>query len=153
MLAGLVIRNFHPGDEREIFPIHKENEDFFEDFSFSEEFIAELSQRDDFKFFVAEFSGNVAGFIGALFQTAAGRAEIGPIAVKKDFQHMEIGRKLLEQMLGFLIREGIRRTTIRVKEKNTEAVNFFKKSGFSQEGHFRDYTKNHEDVVQMVKFL
>ncbi len=153
MPADLVIRKFHPGDERELFTIHRENEDFFEDFSFSEEFIAEISQRSDFKFFVAESSGKIAGFVGALFQTAAGRAEVGPIAVKKDFQNREIGRELLEHMQEFLIQNGIRRVTIRVKEKNAEAVNFFKKSGFSEEGHFRDYTKNHEDVLQLFKFL
>lgn len=148
------IRNFSISDANEIFKIHKENEIFFEGFSFSEEFIIEISQRSDFKFFVCESNnGKILGFSGVLFNQNTGRAEIGPIAVRSELQRMKIGSKLLEHTLKFLIEIGIRRATARIKVKNINAIKFFKKFGFSVEGYFKEYTKEREDIVQVVKFL
>ncbi|MEM2918674.1 MAG: GNAT family N-acetyltransferase [Candidatus Altiarchaeota archaeon] len=149
------IRDFRISDANEIFQIHKENEKFFEDFSFSEEFIIDISQRSDFKFFVCEYNKDrkILGFSGVLFNQNTGRAEIGPIAVRREFQGMKIGSGLLEQTLKFLIEIGIRRSTARIKVKNTNAIKFFEKFGFSIEGYFKEYTKKGEDIVQVVKFL
>ncbi|RLG10483.1 hypothetical protein DRN73_07700 [Candidatus Pacearchaeota archaeon] len=147
------IREFHEGDVNEIFSIHKENEDFFENFIFDKNFILEISQRNDFKFFVVEVSGSIVGFSGVLFHQSFGRAEIGPIALREEFKKKDIGKKLLMHTIEFLKMKGIRRVTAKIKVKKKVAIDFFKKFGFEKEGYFKEYTKNREDVVQMVKFL
>jgi len=153
--VNLEIRNFCLGDEKEILEIHKEGEIFFEDFPISENFIVETALRNDFRIFVAENKDNkgILGFIGVLFHSNVGRAEIGPIAVRKNFREKKIGTELLSHAINFLKEIGIRRVTVRVKENNLNALKFFRKFNFLQEGYFKDYTKNHENVVQMVKFL
>lgn len=150
------IRNFKPDDVGEILEIHSQHKDFFEDFPITREFILEISMRRDFKFFVAEFSGGgkkVVGFCGVLFHPVVGRAEIGPIGVRVEYRNKDVGKKLLDFAEKFLIENGIRRVITKVKFSNKDAIEFFAKLGFLQEGYFKEFTKKKEDVVQLVKFL
>lgn len=153
LLKVVKIRDFKLGDEKIICEIHKENEEFFEDFSVSEEFILEISQRRDFKFFIAQYFNEVIGFSGVLFYSSVGRAEIGPINIKKEFKEKGIGKLLMQHTIEFLKNERIRRITTKIKIDNKRAINFFSSLGFEQEGYFKNYTKRGEDVVQLVKFI
>lgn len=153
MQTDLSIREFEPQDVREVIRLHKESEDFFEEMEVNEEFIINISQRRDFRFFIAVLNGRVVGCIGILFYTHVGRAEIGPIAVDKKYRNMQIGTRLLEKALEFLKDRKIHRLISKVKADNQGAMDFFLRRGFQKEGYFREYTKKREDVVQFVRFI
>jgi ribosomal protein S18 acetylase RimI-like enzyme len=164
------IREFKPEDTRAILEIHQENEMFFEDIEISEEFILHISNRSDFKIFVADdFSysqssqnsqnsqnsprENVVGFVGVLFHPKVGRAEIGPIVVKRECRNQNIGKQLISFTLEFLKNQHIHRVVSKVKTRNVDAIKFFNHLGFNQEAKLKNYTKKKEDVMQLVKFL
>ena len=152
-MKRLKIRDFRVGDVKEILRIHQANEEFFEELPVTEEFILNINRRDDFKFMVAELEGEVIGFLGVLFHSGVGRAEVGPIGIKTEYQQRKVGKKLLEEGLKFLRKLQVKRVTSRVKKENERGIKFFESAGFSPEGYFKDYTQKKEDVVQLVKFL
>lgn len=152
-LTNLKIREFLPEDAKEIFRLHKNFVDYFEEIEISEEFILNISQRDDFKFFIAVIDEKLVGFVGTLFYSSIGRAEIGPIAVDIQYKNNGIGMVLVEHALNFLRQQGIHRVIVRVKSMNNVGLNFFESLGFEEEGYFQNYTKKGEDIVQMVRFL
>ncbi len=152
-MDGLEIRNFQVGDVKEILGIHRENEEFFEELKVTEEFILNIGERDDFKFFIAELDSQVIGFLGILFHPGVGRAEAGPIGIKNGYKNREVGKKLMQRGMEFLKEKEIKRVISKVKFKNTLAIKFFESLGFQQEAHFKNYTKKGEDIVQLVKFL
>lgn len=147
------IREFLPEDAKGIMRLHRNFSEYFEEIGISEEFILNISQRDDFRFFVASLDEGLAGYIGMLFYSNVGRAEIGPIAVDAQYKNNGIGTILVRHALNFLKQEGIHRVIARVKSTNNAAVSFFENLGFGEEGYFQNYTKKGEDVVQMARFL
>ncbi len=148
-----MVREFLPEDAKNIMCLHKNFAEYFEEFEISEEFILNISQRDDFKFFIAAIDKKLVGFVGTLFYSGIGRAEIGPIAVDNQHKNNRVGTILMKHVLNFLKQQGIHRVVVRVKSINNSALNFFESLGFEEEGYFQNYTKKGEDVVQMVRFL
>lgn len=151
-LESLKIREFLPDDAKEILRLHRNFSEYFEEFEISEEFILNISQRDDFKFFIAAIDKKLVGFVGTLFYSGIGRAEIGPIAVDNQHKNNGVGKILMKHVLNFLKQQGIHRVVVRVKSINNSALNFFETLGFEEEGYFQNYTRRGEDVIQMVKF-
>ncbi len=151
--SNLQIREFLPDDVTEILRLHRNFLDYFEEFEVSEEFILNISQRDDFKFFIATIDRKLIGFVGTLFYGSIGRAEIGPIAVDNRHKNNGVGTILMKHVLNFLKQQGIHRVIVRVKSMNNPGLNFFENLGFEEEGYFQNYTKKGEDVIQMVRFL
>ena len=135
-----------------ILKIHEESKDNFE-IEINREFILEISQRNDFRFFISTFNKKVVGFIGVLFYMNLHRGETGPISVSRNFRNRGVGTKLLSYALKFMKDNGVRRIIAKVKFRNKIALSFFKKRGFVEEGFFRNYTRDNEDVVQLVKFI
>jgi [ribosomal protein S18]-alanine N-acetyltransferase len=124
---------------------------WFEDVEVTREYILSSSERDDFRFLVAEDGGDVIGFIGALFYKVVGRAEIGPVAVDSNRRGIGIGHSLLEDMTNFLSENGIKRVYVKVKAENDTAISFFLGMGYSYEAYLREYTLNGDDVVQLMR--
>ena len=153
MLEKLTVRGFEQGDENAMVRIHKDSVEKFENLDVDENFIMRLSKRPDFRFFVADDDGEIVGFLGAVFYSSVGRAEVGPISIAEGYRNSGVGSRLLDDCENFLRTLNIRRVTAKVKYDNNESINFFKKHGFEQEAVFRRYTKDYRDVVQFVKFL
>ena len=149
----LLIREYLPGDASSIIRLHKESEESFEELGLSEEFLDYIAYRDDFRFFIACLGNEVIGFCGILYYPSMGRAEIGPIAVAKKDRKSRVGTMLLENAVSYLKKRGIRRVVAKVKAENTGAAGFFNRMGYAGEGFFKEYTKQGEDVVQLVKFI
>lgn len=126
---------------------------WFEDVEVTRDFIVSSSERPDFRFIVAEDSGALAGFIGALYYKGVGRAEMGPIAVEGSKRTRGVGSALVESMMRFLSLQGIRRVTVKVKAENRAAVSFFLSQGFGHEAYLRRYTLKGEDVTEMVAYI
>ena len=147
------IRDFKEVDIEGIIKIHSICNESFEFPSLSTQFIINISRRDDFRLLIAEMEGKVVGFAGTLFYESVGRAELGPIAVDPDYTGRGVGTKLVDAVLMFLNQISIHRVIVRIKSGNTEGIEFFKRRGFMREALFRRYTRDGEDVVEMVKFL
>jgi ribosomal protein S18 acetylase RimI-like enzyme len=81
------------------------------------------------------------------------RAEIGPIAVAEKARKNKVGTMLFKNAESYLRKRGIRRVIAKVKAENTGAREFFNRMGFTGEGFFKEYTRQGEDVVQLVKFI
>ncbi len=153
MIKKVTLRGLERGDEPEMVKIHQSSVENFERIEIDENFILRLSNRPDFRFFIAEVNGRIAGFLGVLFYENVGRAEIGPIAVDEKYRNYGIGSGLLNDCWDFLGTIGIRRVTTKVKFGNNEGINFFRKNGFSQEVVLRRYTRDDEDIIQFVRFF
>jgi len=153
MLEKITVRGFNAGDEKDLVRIHRHCREKFEKIDIDENFILRLSNRNDFRFFIAEVNGEIVGFLGVVFYTNVGRAEIGPIAIDEEYKNSGVGSKLLEECENFLRAIRTRRVISKVKYDNNEGINFFKKNGFEQEAVLRRYTKGCEDIVQLVKFF
>jgi len=153
MIQKVTVRGFSAGDEKGMVRIHHDSMEKFEKIDIDENFILRLSNRTDFRFFIAEIDRGLVGFLGVAFYTNVDRAEIGPIAIDKKHKNSGVGSKLLEDCENFLRAIGTRRVIAKVKYDNNEGINFFKKNGFEHEAVLRRYTKGCEDVVQLVKFL
>jgi len=153
MLEKLTVRGFEQGDEKAMVRIHLDSVERFENLNVDENFILRLSQRTDFRFFVADTNEEVVGFIGAVFYTSVGRAEVGPIAIEEGYRNSGVGSRLLDDCENFLKTIGIKRITAKAKYDNSEGISFFRKHGFEQEAVLRKYTMDNRDVVQLVKFI
>jgi ribosomal protein S18 acetylase RimI-like enzyme len=152
-MANFTVRGFRREDAGDIFRLHQQANQWFEELPIDEEFVVQVSLRPDFRFFLAEFDGDVVGFAGVLFYEHVGRAELGPICVHEKYRDMGVGSLLVEEALKFLGERKIHRVVARVKSGNKKAQLFFKVNGFGWEAVLKKYTKKGEEVVQMVRFL
>jgi RimJ/RimL family protein N-acetyltransferase len=152
-MEAIKIREYRHADSPEMVALHNSSEEFFEEAQVTPEFIQSISQRDDYRFFVAEKDNKVVGYCGVLFYQNHGRAEIGPILVSSEHRKQDFGSMLLTNVLEFLKERGIHRVIARVKSANPDAQKFFITAGFEEEGYFKKYTKKCEDVYQYVLFI
>ncbi len=153
MPKELLVREYLPGDASCIIRLHKASEESFEEIGLCEEFIDYIAYRDDFHFFLACLGDETIGFCGILYYPNMRRAEIGPIAVAEKARKSKVGRLLLENAESYLKKRGIRRVIAKVKAENNAARGFFNRMGYAEEGLFKEYTRQGEDVVQFVKFI
>jgi ribosomal protein S18 acetylase RimI-like enzyme len=153
MPDSLVVRDFREGDARAIVRLHEEAKESFEDSEVSEEFIKDIAERCDFRFFVVADGVEVIGFAGVLYHASVGRSEVGPICVRSDLRHRGVGGRLLRHAVGFLRGVRVQRVIAKVKADNHAALGFFRHAGFADEGLFRSYTLRGEDVIQLVCFI
>ncbi len=149
----LIIRDFNEDDIKSIINLHKESAESFERKYMTKSFLKEITQREDFGFFVVSDKEDVIGFIGFLYQTGVGRSEIGPICVKTGYQRKHVGTKLVHYAIECLKKLEIRRAIVKVKHNNTSALSFFECNGFVREGLFERYTVEDEDVIQLRRFI
>ncbi|KKI88842.1 hypothetical protein WQ54_29210 [Bacillus sp. SA1-12] len=86
---------------------------------------------------VALVNGQVAGYLGfhqpTPLKTNQHVMEID-LAVDPDYQGKGIGRKLLETYMQLAIEKGIYKLSLRVLATNADAIQFYKKCGFIEQG-------------------
>lgn len=152
-IENLVVRGFRSEDARALVILHNSASESFEENNITEDFIKEIANRSDFRFFVVSDKDKVIGFVGVLYHKEVCRAEIGPICIDANYRRKGVGTLALNYALNFLKNEGLRRVIAKVKVKNTPALGFFMANGFNQEGYFMRYTNVGEDVIQLVKFI
>ncbi|WP_172196316.1 GNAT family N-acetyltransferase [Saccharibacillus qingshengii] len=92
---------------------------------------------------VAECDGFVIGCIGwrppTMMFTNSHVAEIY-IAVHPAYQGLGVGRKLIESVKLHTLRRGVKKLRLRVLSTNEDAIRFYKRCGFREEGRLaREY--------------
>jgi ribosomal protein S18 acetylase RimI-like enzyme len=150
---SVTVRFYEHGDADSVLQIYRSVGTWFEDVDVTKDFIVSSSERPDFRFIVAEDSGKVVGFIGALYFTVVGRAELGPIGVREADRSQGVGSMLCDAMLAFLKKNGVRRVVVKVKAENKAALSFFLRKGFSHGAYLRRYTLKGEDAIELVSRL
>lgn len=107
-------------------------------------------ENDAAHWFVAMSDGKIAGYMG--FYAAADEGDISNIAVGKDFRRLGIGALLMEYVLAYADKNGIRFMALEVRESNAPAIGLYEKYGFVKVGiRKRYYQSNGEDAIIMIK--
>ncbi len=110
--------------------------------------IEEAFSNELYRFAVVEEKGKVVGY--ANFRIVADEGEIERVAVHPDSRRRGYGRKLMEAMVNYARRKGVRDMTLDVRVNNEKAINLYKSCGFAEEGRRRDYYREPtEDAIIM----
>ncbi len=139
-------------DAKSVADIIKRNsqEDYMGYVTFDYQYIKDKMKKDFF--FVAQEAGAIIGCIRIAI-VDMDLAEIRTLCVDKEYRKQGIATKLLEHAIDLLEKNKMRKIVARAKADNKIAISLFKKSGFEQEGYFREHYRKGIDVVQMSKFL
>lgn len=110
--------------------------------------IEEAFANELYRFVAVEENGSVVGY--ANFRIVADEGEIERVAVHPDFRRRGYGRKLMEAMVEYSRKKGVRDMTLDVRVNNEKAINLYESCGFSEEGRRKDYYREPtEDAVIM----
>ena len=130
-----------------------ENECFKEPYS-REDLLYEFEENPVNKIIIAEHDGHVIGFIDYLITFNS--ATIMQVAVTKEFRNLGIGTQLLEEMENSFPRdidEIVESITLEVRVSNQTAVKLYTKNGYQIVVVKRNYYKDGENAIYMLKRL
>jgi ribosomal-protein-alanine N-acetyltransferase len=94
-------------------------------------------------FLTAEQDGAVVGFAGAHVVDEDGH--LVAVAVTAPRQGRGYARRLLRALLGGMVRRGVRRITLEVRESNEAALRLYRAFGFERVGRRRRYYADPEE--------
>jgi len=137
---SFVVRPLEISDGRILASLHRE--DFVRPWT-DGEFESLLSQETVFGFAAIEEGtpgSKPCGFV--LARHAAGEAEILTIAVSRALRRRGIGRMLMDAVLRTLHAERAEALFLEVDENNAPAIALYRRLGFRQVGHRRDYYRD-----------
>lgn len=130
----------------DIWSIHAIEQQAISSWSY-DQFIEELSR--EFSVFLAAFHDDaVSGYICAWI--TGDQAEILSFAVSEQFTRSGIGEKLLKQLAVEAAGRGCGSILLEVRSRNTVAVNFYRKNGFTETGRRKNYYPD-DDALLMEK--
>lgn len=102
------------------------------------------------RFFVAEKSGMVLGYVG--ISAIIDEGYITNIAVFPEYRNMGVATALLENLFDFAMQNRLSFISLEVRESNNTAISLYEKLGFSFEGKRKNfYTHPTEDALIMTK--
>jgi ribosomal-protein-alanine N-acetyltransferase len=99
------------------------------------------------KFYVAIINNEVVGYIGRY--ELLNEAEILNFVVDETYQRQGIGQMLFNKVEEDL--PNLEKMTLEVRESNTKAKNFYTKNGFKQISIRKNYYKNNENALVLIK--
>lgn len=102
-------------------------------------------------YIVAKQNSEIVGFAGAI--NIIDEINIMNIVVRKDKRKLGIGSALLENIFEIAKKLQAKTITLEVNEKNTCAINLYKKYGFKQVGLRKKYYNNTDDAILMTKLI
>lgn len=102
-------------------------------------------------YIVAKQNSEIVGFAGAI--NIIDEINIMNIVVRKDKRKLGIGSALLENIFEIAKKLQAKTITLEVNEKNTYAINLYKKYGFKQVGLRKKYYNNTDDAILMTKLI
>lgn len=116
----------------------------------SEAALCDMLKREDALYLVAENKQRVIGLCGVI--NACGDGDVCNVSVEASFRGSGIGTCMLEQLLLWGERIGIKNYTLEVRAGNRAAIHVYEKLGFREEGVRRGfYEKPMEDALIMWK--
>lgn len=101
-------------------------------------------------FFIAKISGKIIVYGG--YWQVEDEAHIINIAVHPDFRNKGFGREILGFLIETIIKQGLNRVLLEVRESNLAARKLYEANGFKIVG-FRSRYYNDEDAVLMIKTI
>ena len=99
------------------------------------------------KFYVATINNEVVGYIGRY--EYIGEVEILNFVVDEDYQRQGIGQMLFDKVLNEI--KEINKITLEVRRSNQKAINFYYKNGFKEIHVRKNYYKNGEDALVLIR--
>ena len=110
--------------------------------------IEEAFANELYRFVAVEEKGVIVGY--ANFRIVADEGEIERVAVHPDSRRRGYGRKLMEAMVEYSRKKGVRDMTLDVRVNNEKAINLYESCGFVEEGRRKDYYREPtEDAIIM----
>lgn len=114
-----------------------------------EQFIYELNENPYAILLVADYEGIICGFID--FWITFDVAQINQIAVMTSLRHKGIGKIMLEDTINRVIKAGVNKITLEVREDNVIAQSLYQSFGFKKELIKPSYYDNGDNAVFMIK--
>ena len=115
-------------------------------------FFSELREVRHSLYLAVEDAGQLVALIGTWFTLS--EAHVTNIAVDPAYQHMGLGRFLMQFMIGRAIDYGSQKMTLEVRTNNDIAKHLYRSLGF-QDGKIKKgyYVSNHDDALDMYRPL
>lgn len=108
----------------------------------------ELGENPRAFYIVAELDGQVVGYAGLWWIEDEGH--IINVAVRPGYRSRKIASGIIDVMIDFTTKEGIRHHTLEVRRSNDPAIGLYEKYGFAVEGVRKGYYLNNgEDALIM----
>ncbi|NPE30625.1 ribosomal protein S18-alanine N-acetyltransferase [Methanococcoides sp. SA1] len=143
----MIVRKFMPEDFEQVLAI--EMEAFTEHNPFV---YMNFYEMKDEGFLVATMDTKIIGFVmGYRSETNEGR--IFSLAVKKEWQNMGVGKKLLNSILDIFRDQDIRSATLEVRISNDKAIQMYRNMDFIACWVEQDYYSDGESGIIMKKQL
>ena len=109
-------------------------------------------EKENFRYFVAEESGEILGYCGFLY--VLDEAEIPNVCVKATARKRGIGKQMMSVLVEEAARLGIAMLFLEVRESNVAARTLYKSLGFAEDGIRKNfYEQPVENAVLMSKTL
>lgn len=121
--------------------LEKEKKIFLND-AYSEAQITEMIEKKEYKI-VAIIEDEIVGY--GIFHDAIDIIELIKIGVLPEKQRQGIGEKIMAGI------EEIRDILLEVRESNKKAINFYKKLGFKECSKRKNYYRDGETAIIMIK--
>ncbi len=100
-------------------------------------------------FFVAKFKNQIVGFTG--IEIVLDEADIVNIVVKKNYRKNGIASLLMENLIDFCKKKGIKKINLEVNSSNDIAIKLYKHFGFLQVGCRKNYYSNGDGLLFSLK--
>lgn len=111
-------------------------------------FMSELSLRSSRYYVAARVDEAVAGYAGLMI--VGDEAHVTTIAVDPALQRLQIGTRLMANLLRAAAARGARHVTLEVRMSNTAAQAMYRRFGFETQGLRRNYySESNEDALVM----
>ena len=112
----------------------------------------ETVNKENFRYFVAEESGEILGYCGFLF--VLDEAEIPNVCVKASARCRGIGKQMMTVLIEEAKKLGMAMLYLEVRESNAPARTFYKNLGFEENGIRKNFYEHPvEHAVLMSKAL
>ena len=118
---------------------------------YAAEELKKLKKHRFVKILAAETDGKVVGF--CVVWIIPPEAELHYIEIFKPFRKRGFGKLLLKNLQRYLKEVGVEKLYLEVSEKNTVAVELYRKSGFETVGKRKNYYGEGEDAILMKKTI
>lgn len=144
-MAEMTIRQANVNDVEDIYEIEKL---CFPDPWSRDALIYELESNPRAFYIVADLENQVVGYAGLWWIGDEGH--ITNVAVRPGFRNRKIGEGIVNVMIDFTTKEGMKHHTLEVRRSNEPAIKLYEKFGFQVEGVRKEYyLNNHEDALIM----
>lgn len=149
LISKLSEIRIHPMTERDVSGIAEIERECFSE-PWTEEGIRSELSNETARFFVAEFMGEAAGYLG--MHIVLDECYIANIAVKEKFRRKGIADKLLALGEERAKEEGCAFITLEVRVSNDKAIALYKKRGYNEMGERKNfYSSPTENALIMTK--